>query len=76
MALGAAAIAVAVLVAGFTVIAGIIVCPEQGSMSGGGTGFLTGPYYYDCVNGELRYHSGSCNTGETDANGNVSHPGC
>jgi hypothetical protein len=74
--LGAAAIAVAVLVAGFTVTARIIVCPAQGSMSGGGTGFLTGPYYYDCVNGELRYHSGSCNTGSIDSNGNVSHPGC
>jgi hypothetical protein len=73
---GAAAIAVAVLVAGFTVTAGIIVCPAQGSMSGGGTGFLTGPYYYDCVNGELRYHSGTCNTSSTDANGNISHPGC
>jgi hypothetical protein len=73
---GAAAIAVAVLVAGFTVTAGIIVCPAQGSMSGGGTGFLTGPYYYDCVNGELTYHSGSCNSGSTDADGNLSHPGC
>jgi hypothetical protein len=73
---GAAAIAVAVLVAGFTVTAGIIVCPAQGSMSGGGTRLLTGPYYYDCVNGELTYHSGSCNSGSTDAAGNVSHPGC
>lgn len=76
MGFGAAVIAVAVLLAGFTVTAGIIVCPTHGSMSGGGTGFLTGPYYYDCVNGVLSYHSGSCNTSSTDANGNVSHPGC
>jgi hypothetical protein len=74
--LGAAAVAVAVLVVGFTVTAGIIVCPARGSMSGGGTRLVTGPYYYDCVNGELTYHSGSCNSGSTDANGNVSHPGC
>jgi hypothetical protein len=76
--LGAASavIAVAVLVAGFEVTGRMIVCPAQGSMSGGGSGFLTGPYYYDCVNGNLNYHSGSCNSGAIDENGNVTHPGC
>jgi hypothetical protein len=74
--LGSAAIAVTVLVAGFIVIAGMIVCPANGSMSGGGTGFLTGPYYYECVNGELRYHSGPCSSTFVDSDGNVTHPGC
>ena len=71
-----AVIAVAVLIAGFEVTGRMIVCPSTGSMSGGGTGFLTGPYYYDCVNGHLTYHSGSCTSGAIDANGNVTHPGC
>jgi hypothetical protein len=76
--LGAASvvIAVAVLIAGFEVTGRMIVCPSSGSMSGGGTGFLTGPNYYDCVNGHLTYHSGSCTSGAIDENGNVTHPGC
>jgi hypothetical protein len=71
-----ALIAVAVLIAGFEVTGRMIVCPAQGSMSGGGSGFLTGPYFYDCVNGHLNYYSGSCNSGAIDENGNVTHPGC
>lgn len=76
--LGAASavIAVAVLIAGFEVTGRMIVCPSSGSMSGGGSGFLTGPYYYDCVNGHLNFHSGSCTSGAMDENGNVTHPGC
>ncbi len=76
--LGAASavIAVAVLIAGFEVTERIIVCPANGSMAGGGTGFVTGPYYYDCVNGHLNFHSGSCSSGAIDENGNVTHPGC
>ena len=31
---------------------------------------------YDCVNGHLTYHSGSCTSGAIDENGNVTHPGC
>ncbi len=71
-----AVIAVAVLIAGFEVTGRTIVCPSTGSMSGGGSGFLTGPYYYDCVNGHLNFHSGSCSSGAIDENGNVTHPGC
>jgi hypothetical protein len=71
-----AVIAVAVLIAGFEVTERMIVCPSTGSMSGGGSGFLTGPYYYDCVNGHLNFHSGSCTSGAIDENGNVTHPGC
>jgi hypothetical protein len=67
---------VVVLIAGFEVTERMIVCPTNGSMSGGGSGFVTGPYYYDCVDGRLTFHSGSCSSGATDANGNVTHPGC
>lgn len=76
--LGAASavIAVAVLIAGFEVTERLIICPAHGSMGGGGSGFLTGPYYYDCVNGRLTFHSGSCNSSATDENGNITHPGC
>lgn len=71
-----ATIAVAVLIAGFEITGRMIVCPASGSMSGGGSAFLTGPYYYDCVNGHLNFHSGSCNSDAIDENGNVTHPGC
>jgi hypothetical protein len=75
-AVAAAVVAVVVLVAGFEVTERMIVCPANGSMGGGGTGFVTGPYYYDCVNGRLSFHSGSCNSGSTDSSGNITHPGC
>jgi hypothetical protein len=75
-AVGAAVIAVVVLITGFEVTERLIVCPAQGSSGGGGTGFVTGPYYYDCVDGRLTFHSGSCNSGSTDSNGNITHPGC
>jgi hypothetical protein len=76
MGAASAVIAVAVLIAGFEVTGRMIVCPSSGSMSGGGSAFLTGPYYYDCVNGHLNFHSGSCNSDAIDENGNVTHPGC
>jgi hypothetical protein len=75
-AVGAAVIAVVVLIAGFEVTERMIVCPAHGSSGGGGNGFVTGPYYYDCVDGRLSFHSGSCSSTSIDANGNVSHPGC
>jgi hypothetical protein len=75
-AVAAAVVAVVVLVAGFEVTERMIVCPAHGSMGGGGTGFVSGPYYYDCVNGQLSFHSGSCNSGSTDSTGNITHPGC
>ena len=55
-------LAVVVLVAGFEVTERLIVCPAHGSSGGGGTGLVTGPYYYDCVNGRLTFHSGSCSS--------------
>ncbi len=54
----AAVAAVAVLVAGFEVTERLIVCPASGNVSGGGPGFVTGPYHYECVDGQLSFHSG------------------
>ncbi len=50
---------VALLVTGFEVTERLIVCPEHGTMSGGGSGFVTGPYHYECVDGRLSFHSGA-----------------
>jgi hypothetical protein len=57
-AVGAALIAVAILVAGFEVTNRLILCPQEGTMGGGGSGFVTGPYEYECVEGKLTFHSG------------------
>jgi hypothetical protein len=76
-AVASAAVAIAVLMSGFAVSGRIITCPPTGSMSGGGSGgFLNGPYYYECVDGHLTYHSGTCNSGAIDQSGHVTHPGC
>jgi hypothetical protein len=77
LAVGAAFMAVVVLVAGFEITERMIVCPAHGSSGGGGTGLVTGPYYYDCVDGRLSFHSGSCSSAaSTGSNGTVTHPGC
>jgi hypothetical protein len=52
----AAAVAIAVLLAGLVVTQRLIVCPDSGTSAGGGSGFLTGPYSYECNNGRLTYH--------------------
>jgi hypothetical protein len=57
-ALAAAVTAIAILIAGFEVTERLIVCPDHGSMGGGGSGFVTGPYQYECVDGKLTFHSG------------------
>jgi hypothetical protein len=75
-AVAAAVLAVVVLVVGFEVSERAIVCPANGSASGGGTGLVTGPYFYDCINGQLTFHSGSCTSSSIDSSGNVTHPGC
>jgi hypothetical protein len=75
-AVASAVLAVAVLVAGFEVTERMIVCPAHGFSSGGGTGLVTGPYYFECINGQLAFHSGSCTSTAIDSNGNVTHPGC
>jgi hypothetical protein len=74
----AALVAVAVLIAGFEVTERVIVCPESGTVGGGGSGFVTGSYHYQCVNGRLTFMSGSCNgvAGSVDSNGNAGSNGC
>lgn len=53
----AAALAVVVLLAGLEVTQRLVDCPAQGSVAGGGSGLLTGPYQYECVNGVAHFHS-------------------
>jgi hypothetical protein len=59
IAVGAAVLAVALLVGGFEVTERYIVCPAQGTAGGGGTGFVSGPYHYECVDGRLTFHQGA-----------------
>ena len=75
-AVAAAFAAVAVLVAGFEVSERLVVCPGHGTVSGGGTGLVTGPYHYECVDGRLTFESGTCTSTTIDSSGNVTHPGC
>jgi hypothetical protein len=74
-----AAIALIVLVGGFEVTQRMIICPPTGEMGGSSSGFITGSYHYQCINGTLTFYPGDCNgqTGGTDANGNpISSNGC
>lgn len=52
----AAVVAVALLLAGLEVTQRLVVCPDQGTSSGAGSGLLTGPYRYECSNGHLTLH--------------------
>jgi hypothetical protein len=54
----AGVVAVALLIAGFEIANRLVVCPETGTMSGSGSGLVTGPYHYECNEGELHFHSG------------------
>jgi hypothetical protein len=76
--IAAAVIAVTVLVGGFGLTQRLILCPPSGTIGGSGSGFLTGAYHYQCVNGTLTWYSGDCNgvTGGSDANGNPITGGC
>lgn len=75
-AVAAAVVAVVVLVAGFEITERMVLCPAHGSSSGGGSGLVTGPYYYECVDGRLSFHAGSCTSTVIDSSGNVTHPAC
>jgi hypothetical protein len=55
--LAAAVLAVAVLVVGLEVSMRMIRCPETGTSVGGGSGLVTGPYSYECRNGQLHWTS-------------------
>jgi len=54
----AAAVAVVVLLTGLEVTQRLIVCPDEGTQAGGGSGLITGPYQYECNNGTMHFHSG------------------
>ena len=49
----AAVVVLIVLVAGFDVTERLIVCPPSGESGGGGPGFVTGGYHWECVDGQL-----------------------
>jgi len=53
MAAGGAVLAVAVLLAGFSLAEVVIRCPAKGVEGGGGTRLLGGSYTYSCDNGKL-----------------------
>ena len=65
--------ALVIFFGGFEASERAIACPRTGFESGGGSGLLSGPYHYTCVNGKLTLYPGECNRGgaTTDANGNV-----
>src|ERR1700730_5886493 len=69
--IAAAAVAIAVLVAGFEVTERLIVCPAKGVSGGSGYGLISGGYHWTCVDGKLDFRSGFCSTGSEgiDANG-------
>ena len=58
IALVAAIVAAIVLVGGIDLSQRLIICPAHGTSGGGGSGLVSGPYHYECVNGVLTYHSG------------------
>jgi hypothetical protein len=58
MGLVAALLSLALAVVGIDVAGRVIVCPQAGSSSGGGTHLLGGSYQYECNNGELHMTSG------------------
>ena len=68
-----ALLALAIFLGGFEVTEHAIACPAKGVETGSGSGFLSGPYHYTCVNGKLTMYPGACNSGgaTVDASGNV-----
>jgi len=52
----AAALTVAVMIAGLDVTQRLIVCPDSGEVGGGGSALLGGSYQYECKNGQLTVH--------------------
>jgi hypothetical protein len=68
-----ALLALTIFLAGFEATERAIACPAGGVETGSGSGFLSGPYHYTCVNGKLTVYPGACNSGgaTVDASGNV-----
>ena len=71
--IAAAAVAIAVLVAGFEVTERLIVCPAKGVSGGSGYGLISGGYHWTCVDGKLDFRSGFCSSTSEgiDANGHA-----
>lgn len=53
-----ALLALAIFLGGFEATERAIACPARGYESGGGSGLLSGPYRYTCVNGKLTIYAG------------------
>ncbi len=70
---GAAVLAIAVLVAGFETTERLIICPARGLSGGSGYGLISGGYHWTCVDGRLEFGSGFCSSsgGGIDANGHA-----
>jgi hypothetical protein len=70
---GGALIALVIFVGGFEASERPIACAPTGVETGSGSGLLSGPYHYTCVNGKLTLYPGECNHGGAsyDASGNV-----
>src|SRR6202165_1488852 len=68
-----ALLALAIFVGGFEATVRAIACPASGVETGSGSGLVSGPYHYTCVNGKLTVYPGACNSGGAsyDANGSV-----
>jgi hypothetical protein len=68
-----ALIAFVIFVGGFEASERAIACAPSGVETGSGSGLLSGPYHYTCVNGKLTLYPGKCNHGGAsyDASGNV-----
>jgi len=66
-------LALAIFLGGLEATEHAIGCPAEGVETGSGSGFLSGPYHYTCVNGKLTVYPGACNSGgaTVDASGNV-----
>ncbi len=66
-----ALLALTIFVGGFAATERAIACPTTGAETGGGSGLLSGPYHYTCLNGKLTVYPGACNSGgaSVDASG-------
>jgi len=66
-------LALAIFLGGFEATEHAIGCPAKGVETGSGSGFLSGPYHYTCINGKLTVYPGACNSGgaTVDDSGNV-----
>src|SRR5260370_21284087 len=69
----AALSALAIFVGGFEASERAIACAPTEGETASGSGLLSGPYHYTCVNGKLTIYPGACHPGAAsyDASGNV-----